>query len=294
MKKLLVVLMMLIASNVFAISDWRQGNNTAPITGGQNPSDLDTNTENYAFAPLDKLLTNYVYGCTLTYASASTITVGIGEVNCTDGTIHRFRKNTATVTLDMGVVGVGGIDSGSGAEAADQWYSVYAVADASATTFTVICGKQGTALSDVTYYRYIGSFYNNTGFNIANFNWFGKGSIILITWDLPVNITTAVSAGAWSGALSCSAGMPSTSTMGLFGGYIYGTGSQNLYIRANGGTSSVGDYDNALATVTSAWFSNGHLTCATDSSQQIQQYTLINSGGGTTISISLLGYYLNR
>ena len=58
MKKFLIVFAcMLIVGNVFALNDWKQGTNTAPIEGTSNPSDIDTNLSNYAVDPLDKLLT---------------------------------------------------------------------------------------------------------------------------------------------------------------------------------------------------------------------------------------------
>ena len=251
MKKLLAVLicMLLVVGNAFAINDWRQGTNSAPIEGTVNPSDIDTNSENYAFAPLDKLLTNSIHGCSLTYASASTITVGIGEVNCTDGTIHRFRKNVATTTLDMAVVGVGGIDSGS-AEAASTLYSVYAVADANATTFTVICGEQGTALSDVTYYRYIGSFLNNGSSNIEPFYWSGNGPTIHIEYDdVYLNTTLRVlnvGAAVAFTDVDCSGIVPSTSrSIDLQANTGSGCG---LYLRANGSSATNGIYFRPITT----------------------------------------------
>ena len=174
MKKLFLTVMavLVLVSQVHAvdINDFQRGDSSDVIKGTSSPSDYDTLTANYLVDPLEKMISNYLYGCSMTWASNSTITVGVGEVVCMNGanTIRRIRRNTATTTIDMAVAGVGGIDSGS-AEAASTWYDIYAVADANATTFTVITGKHGTALSDVTYYRLIGRFYNNSGSNITAF-----------------------------------------------------------------------------------------------------------------------------
>lgn len=296
MKRILVVFIcMLMVGNVFAINDWRQGSNTAPVEGTANPSDIDTNSENYAFAPLDKLLSHYLYGCTLTWASNSTITVGIGEVTCSDaaGTVKRMRKNTVAATLDMAVVGIGGIDAGS-AEEASKWYSIYAIADADATTFTITCTKQGIALSGAgtTYRRYIGSVYNDAGNDISNFFWFGNGPDITIMWDVPIQITAVVSAGVWSGATSCAAAMPSSSTAAYFGVWAQHAGTQSaVWLKPNGSTGSINVEDAATLQTAANQVANGPVLCLTDSSQQIQYY---NDAGDAATAISVKGFIINR
>ncbi len=186
MKKILVALTLvcMLSSQCFAINDWKQGLNTDAIQGTDVGADIDANLKNYAVDPLDRMLSGYIHGCTLTRTDAATITISAGEVCCSNGagTIKRMRKNTATTTASMGAVGVGGIDSGS-AEAATTIYDVYAVADANATTFTAIIAKHGTALSDVTYYRYLGSFFNNAAQDIDDFTFIGNGSSCKIYFD---------------------------------------------------------------------------------------------------------------
>jgi len=298
MKRIIVFLMcMLMVSNAFAINDWRRGSNDAPLLGTDNPSDIDANSENYAFAPLDKLLTNYIYGCTLTYASAATVTIGIGEVNCSDGTIHRMRKNTSTVTITLPALGASGGSLDTGNAAISTWYHVYAVADANATTFTGICSASASAPTGYTYYRYIGSFYNNVSDNIEPFYWTGKGPQATIIWNNPITITTAASAGVWSGATSCAAAMPSTSILAIFGVSEWSqVGSGGVIIRPNGSTMSE-DYANGAVITVSGVGSNGiggELISATDTSQQINYYTLTASGGAPTYEIAVKGYIINR
>lgn len=292
MKKILSLLLILtmLSFSSYGINDWYQGDGTAPLQGTDAAADIDANTKNYAFDPLDKILTDYIYGCTLTWASNSTLTIGIGEVTCSNagGTIRRFRKNTSTATLNLATAGVGGIDSGS-AEEASAWYSVYAVADADATTFTVICGKQGTALSDVTYYRYIGSFYNNASSNIDKLYCLGKGSTVYYGFDIPISLTTSTSSGAWSAALACR--MPSTSTLAVFNVKANSDASPNVVlIRPNGTTYTTSSSAGCGGATGGAY---GELISSTDASQQIQHYE--NYGGASpTVEIMIKGFYIER
>lgn len=285
-----VISILLLTGNCFAISDWYQGTGTAPIQGTDNISDIDTNSKNYGFDPLDKVLTHHIWGCTLTHTSDDVITVSVGEVVCSNGagTIRRMRKNTATATVDFTAAGVGGIDSGS-ARDDSSWFDIYAVADADATTFTIIAAKQGTALSDVTYYRYIGSVYNDASDNIKNFYWFGYDENPLIMWDDPVSLTTTVSAGSWSSALSCSTGMPSSSIRAIFGVRAYEAGGANgIYLRTNGSAISSDDSSDGVR----GWNDTGaELTCLTDSSQRIQYY---NDSSDTATTIRVKGFYIQR
>ena len=170
MKKIVALFIMaiFIASNCYAvdINEWKRGDASIPVKGTDNISDADTLISNYIVDPLDRLLTNYRAGCQLAYTSATTVTVQIGEIVCSNsgGTARRMRKNTSTTTVVMTTAGVGGLDTGS--EAASTTYHVYAVADADATTFTAVCSTSATTPTGITYFRYLGSFYNNSSRNI--------------------------------------------------------------------------------------------------------------------------------
>jgi len=287
--------MLLFVNNSFAIVDWQRGLGEDAVKGTDNASDTDYDVTNYLQDPLDRLLFKEIEGCTLTRTSATVITASIGSVSCSNGagTIKRFRQNTATTTMDMTVVGVGGIDSGS-AEGASTWYSLYAVADADATTFTVIAASQGTALSDVTYYRYIGSVYNDSGSDLKNFYWFGSGHTPLIMWDVPILITTTASAGVWSAATSCSAAMPSTSTLAVFGLSAQEAGGVTaLWIRPNGSTGATANPGVSYAGtgIYNYGYFYGQYRCMTDSSQQIQYY---GDAGDSQTGIAVQGFYINR
>jgi len=297
MRKVLFLILAIFSFSLLShsadIDDWIKGDGTDAVEDGDNPGTIDNSITDYLQDPLDRLLSTYINGCTLTRTSATVITVSAGEVCCANGagTIHRFRKNTSTTTMTITESGASGLDSGS-SEGASTWYSIYAVADAEATTFTVIAAEDGAALSDVTYYKYLGSVYNDDGQDLANFTWVGEGNYCIFMFDVPLNFTTTLSAGSWHavGALD----IPSTSNMALLGLLAVDTNgneagvwvrpgsttwatnnSNGIYISESGGAASVG----------------GQRWCATDGSQQIQWY---NGSGDESTRIDVEGFVINR
>ena len=147
-----------------------------------------------------------------------------------------------------------------------------------------------------TYWRVIGAVWVYTNDTITTdgstpARWFQQGNHVM--WDIPVQITTTPSSGAWSSALPCIKGMPATSACGIFGLYYDQTTSQvGIMIRPNSSTwkSNIQSEDATCAYfVSSDSQIAGQRISATDSSQQIQYYTY---GAGTT-AISVEGYYLN-
>jgi hypothetical protein len=131
--------------------------------GTDNASDIDTLVQANNSA-LDRLLANYRENCYVKYASASTVTIGIGSVVCSnsDGSVRVLRQNTTAVTLDLTS------DLDVGAEAVSTYYYIYAVADTDATTFTGKISLSSTAPTGVTYYKKLGYFYNNSSGDIVN------------------------------------------------------------------------------------------------------------------------------
>ncbi len=165
MKKFLLVLfgLTILTTQCFAAYEWRKGTGENVILGTENGSDIDSVSYQNIVSPIDRLLSNYRRGASLTYASASTITVGIGEVVCSnsDGSVRKFRANTTATT-----VGWGDIDTG--AEAGSTTYYIYAVSDSDANTFTCSISTNSSAPSSKTYYKKLGSFYNDGSSNITN------------------------------------------------------------------------------------------------------------------------------
>lgn len=165
MKKLISILIMLaICSHAFAANQWYQGSNTAPLIGTTKINDIDTASQNYAFDPLDRLLSNYQRNMALVYASASTLTASAGEVVVADssGNVKLMLKNTAGTTVTWAMID-------TGAEAPSTTYYVYAKATTTAdTTAGYVISTNATTPSGVTYYKKLGSFYNNADSNIAS------------------------------------------------------------------------------------------------------------------------------
>jgi len=160
-KKLFLSLLIIavVAGNAFAADQWDK---LEPL-GTRSASDIDAyvDTNNEA---LDRLLGKYRRGAEIVYASASTITVEAGEVACDNSgsSIRRWRQNTSSTTVTWS-------DIDTGSETGSTTYYLYAVADTDATTFTVEISTSSTAPSGATYYRRLGSFYNDSSSDIDQF-----------------------------------------------------------------------------------------------------------------------------
>jgi len=152
---MLIVLSLSFSVNSFAADEWAK---LEPL-GTRDAADIDDyiTVNNEA---LDRLLSNYQI-CNVSYASVATLTVGIGEVVCSNsgGTVRKFRKNTSATTVTWANIDVS-------SEGSSTTYYVHAVADTDATTFTVVISTSATAPTGVTYFKKIGSFYNNSDGNI--------------------------------------------------------------------------------------------------------------------------------
>ena len=157
---LLAVLLM--ANQAFAVTQWRNGAGENSVLGTENASDIDSASYNNIVAPLDSLLSNYRQGAAISYVSASSISVGTGELvaSNSDGSIRLMVANTSATTATFA-------DIDTGAEAASTTYYVYAIVSAvSDTTFTVKLSTSSTAPSGVTYYKRLGTIYNDSSSNI--------------------------------------------------------------------------------------------------------------------------------
>lgn len=239
MKKILLVILVVLLSfgPAYAadINDWIKGDGTDSIEGTDSISDLDTLTTNYLQDPLDRLLTHYIYGCTLTYATAATITVGVGEVVCQNagGTIRRFRKNTSTVTIDITA------DLDTGAEANSTMYHIYAIADADATTFTCEFSASSSAPDGATYYRYLGSVFNNGSGNFEIFDFLGYGNTCTVVYDSPDNFAELANGAEteWT-EVDCASSVPFSGIAISFA--MIGTAGDSCRLKKNGSSSTNG------------------------------------------------------
>ena len=158
MRKILTILVvaMLLSTQAFAVDDWTL---LSPL-GSSNASDIDTLQQANNTA-VDRVISNYKNGCNIYYISAASVGVATGEVVCsnTAGSLRQFRKNTSALTLTWA-----NIDAG--AEASSTQYYVYAVADADSANFTALISTNASTPTGATYFKKIGSFYNNSSGNV--------------------------------------------------------------------------------------------------------------------------------
>jgi hypothetical protein len=104
---------------------------------------------------INNLLLSYRNGCAVEYKGAADLYVRSGKIAIPDDSGNlRFRRNTSDLTVDWTM-----IDTGT--EATSTVYYVYAVADAGGTTFTVKISTSASAPSGCTFYKLIGTFYND-------------------------------------------------------------------------------------------------------------------------------------
>lgn len=160
MRRLFMVVFALLfmATQASAATGWVKGK----PAGTDNPSTIDTSIgENNA--ALDLMLSNYRQDCKIVYSSASQLTVNSGGVMVSNstGTVRLMLANSASTTVTWS-------DLDTGSEASSTTYYVYAIASATTdTAFTVKISASSTAPSGVTYYKRLGSFYNDASSNIT-------------------------------------------------------------------------------------------------------------------------------
>ncbi len=117
-----------------------------------------------------------------------------------------------------------------------------------------------------------------------------------VMWNNPVEITTTISDGAWSGAVSCAAGIPEISKVGIFGlvaddNSANGTAYTAIRPNGSGWPSPATDRENAVqvSNLTSGSVT-GQRECFTDSSQQIQHF---EENASDSVVIDVEGFVIN-
>jgi len=132
--------------------------------------------------------------------------------------------------------------------------------------------------------------------NTFDLKWFRFGNFV--GFDVPPSLTTSVSNGQWSSALSIAGYIPATSIRAKFGCLADGANvhTQGVNIRPNGsnfnasianGVGGHGTASGGTSLGSADW--RGELDSFTDASQQVQYY---NFSAGA-IEITLKGYYIN-
>jgi hypothetical protein len=142
----------------------------------ESPSDISTLVgENNA--AIDLMLSTYT-NCKISYTSASAISVSAGGVMVSNsaGSIRLMLANTASTSVTFS-------DLDTEAEAASTTYYVYAIGSATTdTTFTCKISTSSTGPSTGTYYKRLGSFYNDADSNIQKVVDDGNPAVMLGDW----------------------------------------------------------------------------------------------------------------
>lgn len=329
MKKFLAVFMlvMMIATNVYAISWtklWSAADDGSPYSG----SDIgimqnDINTQAVTLTGNQTITGNNIFSGTTTFSGTIVGITGSSAHNITRG-FELVWKSTTVVTVNAGTLYHGttqvnktanvdlditlaadAIDGATAQQATSCWRYVYCDASGNLKLWSVAPDKSDTAgntagtkyyyyyAATTTYYRCLGAIrLNATGSGEID-KFFQQGNYI--AWDIPVAITTVLSAGAWSGAISCAAAMPVISNYAMFG--FYGESNAAGYtsaclIRSNGSTFSTSP-QNGVSLRHSAGGANqggGLLFSFVDSSQQINHQEAAST---ESAAINLLSYYIN-
>ena len=153
---LFLVLSLFLIGNVSAATGWSKNK----PSGSSNPGQIDDSIgENNA--ALDLMLANYS-SCKISYTSATTISVSAGGVMVSDvsGAIRLMLLNSSATSVTF-------TDIDTGAEAASTTYYVYAIGSATTdTVFTCKISLSASAPTGATYYKRLGSFYNDASSNI--------------------------------------------------------------------------------------------------------------------------------
>ena len=221
----------------------------------------------YQMAPLPKV----------TWIDADTIEIEACAVAMHSGNDYVFKENTSALQIALSA------DLDTGSEAADTWYDVFLIGDSSGSTYTAKFVLQGNTPSGATYYKKIFAVRNDGSSNILKLFQHEK----YIALDVPIQIVSATSAGAWSSAISAAAAVPAISTRAVFGVYAAnGASAAGVSIRPNGSTwiderCQIYNGGNVVA---------GFITSFLDSSQQIQYR---NDAGDTECEIHVCGFYIN-
>lgn len=159
MKKLLgLTLALLLIATPSYCGQWSKATPETTDQRADYPTDQQANND-----AIDRMLSKY-NTIRLTYSSASTIVASIGEVMVSNsaGTARLMLNNTSATNITFS-------DLDTGSEASATTYYVYAVAaSATAETATFKISTSSTAPTGVTYYKRLGSFYNDSSSNITN------------------------------------------------------------------------------------------------------------------------------
>jgi hypothetical protein len=209
-------------TEMFQIQD--SGNNTkfhVTALGNVSASAVVTAQE-FAGGNLNR---GYVNKLMLDRPTVSTVRIATGS--CTDATDTVYMNNTASITVDITVSGIDGLDNGS--EASSTWYAIYVVSGSTGMGGLLVAGAGVPYMpSGYKYYRRVGWAYNHSDDDLQNFVQTGTGNERGVHWlesitDYTGVVSLGTSAFPARTAVDCSSRVPPTAH--AYGVRAYATGS---------------------------------------------------------------------
>lgn len=239
----------------------------------------------------------YIKGMDILWTDADRVSSDAGIVYVGGTRINKV----ATTGLNVGTAS--DYITGASERGTSKWLYVYVDDNGSVKlddTAPNYANTSGDTVGTLRYFKNGTDYWRNIG--AIRLNASGSGNVVrflqvedCVQWDVPISLTTTLSSGVWSSALSCSTAIPATSKLGKFELYISSNSATNqaMSLRPNGGTSETpsptvgnivcGDSNNF----------GGQTFCVTDSSQQIQYYQF----SSTTVDaadVKVIAYYYNN
>lgn len=139
----------------------------------------------------DDVPKGYVYGCEVSWASASTIQIGSGQAR--DDSDVFTMVVLSTLTVDISTPGAGGLDTGS--EASDTWYYLWLIAkpDGTVAGLLSLSSTSPTMPSGYVYKKLFFVVRNNSSSNIIKFVCHGNGTQRDCEYDTAIGTDIMVS-----------------------------------------------------------------------------------------------------
>lgn len=264
------------------------------------------------------LSSTYINGARLAYATTTTFTVGAGQVRdssnnmdiiigaATTGTasgVNASPANSAAVTVNIALLGAGGVDTGT--IAANKLYSVFAIGDSrgfntGSAVMSLAVPTTGPALPlGYDSWRYVGSVQINGSTHVTIFKqtgaqalrpmWYDSGTLdgTHVGLAIPSGATTASQTLATIGVLTTLVPQTALEVM-VYAGLVANAAGDSLFLTPYGLTAAVAAF---AAPAASTMKMVVRVPCAFNAgTPSIVEIDYATSSATATVSFTLPGY----
>lgn len=233
----------------------------------------------------------YATNCILNYGSATTVSIGPGQIRGAENNLDI--KVESEITLDLSVNGVNGLDTGDLANT--SIYYVYLIVDA--LNYKPIAGiaslVNATSISDIIFpqgYNYlvrVGAFATNSSAQILSFIQLGTGMDRWMLYTTPSTVLNAQGSATPDTYvnLDLSAVIPATSQLVKINWtMVPDTAGNGGYVRNTGNTPTISTYYGSVASQPNS----GNDLIITNTSQSIDWKT---TASADDLTLVVQGYY---